>query len=51
MVIEVNGAKQTMFVGLWYRDIFVRTPKGWRIKERYEERCYTHNVPPGLLPE
>jgi hypothetical protein len=51
MVIEVNGVKQTMFVGLWYRDIFVRTAKGWRIKERYEERCYTHNVPPGLLPE
>jgi hypothetical protein len=51
MVIEVNGAKQTMFVGLWYRDTFVRTAKGWRIRERYEERCYTHNVPPGLLPE
>jgi hypothetical protein len=51
MVIEVDGSKQTMFVGLWYRDIFVRTPKGWRIRERYEERCYTHNVPPGLLPE
>ncbi len=51
MVIEVNGAKQTMFVGLWYRDVFVRTARGWRIKERYEERCYTHNVPPGLLPE
>jgi SnoaL-like domain len=51
MVIDVNGTKQTMFVGLWYRDVFVRTPKGWRIRERYEERCYTHNVPPGLLPE
>lgn len=51
MVAEVNGTKQTMFVGLWYRDVFVRTAKGWRIRERYEERCYTHNVPPGLLPE
>lgn len=51
MVIEVNGVKQTLFVGLWYRDVFVRTAKGWRIRERYEERCYTHNVPPGLLPE
>jgi len=51
MVIEVNGTKQTLFVGLWYRDTFVRTAKGWRIRERYEERCYTHNVPPGLLPE
>lgn len=51
MVIEANGLKQTMFVGLWYRDTFVRTPAGWRIRERYEERCFTHNVPPGLLPE
>jgi hypothetical protein len=51
MVIDAHGVKQTMFVGLWYRDVFVRTPKGWRISERYEERCYTHNVPPGLLPE
>jgi ketosteroid isomerase-like protein len=45
-----DGAKQVMFMGLWYRDIFVRTPQGWRIRERYEERAYTHNVPPGLLP-
>ena len=45
-----NGEKQVMFMGLWYRDTFVRTPKGWRIRERYEERAYTHNVPPGLLP-
>jgi hypothetical protein len=51
MVIELNGTVQTMFVGLWYRDTFVRTAKGWRIRERYEERCYTHNVPPGLLAE
>jgi hypothetical protein len=51
MVIDIGGTKQTMFVGLWYRDIFVRTSKGWRISERYEEKCYTHNVPAGLLPE
>src|SRR5277367_4310824 len=31
MVVVVNGVKTTMFVGLWYRDIFVRTPQGWRI--------------------
>ena len=23
----------------------VRTPDGWRIKERYEEKSYFHNVP------
>jgi SnoaL-like domain len=49
MVINFNGTQQTMFVGLWYRDIFVRTAAGWRIKERYEERCYRHNFPPGLI--
>jgi len=51
MVIDANGQKQVMFVGLWYRDVFVRTESGWRIRERYEERCYLHNVPPGLMPE
>jgi hypothetical protein len=47
---QENGDKHVMFMGLWYRDTFVRTPNGWRIRERYEERAYTFNVPPGLLP-
>jgi hypothetical protein len=51
IVIDVDGTKQTMFVGLWYRDVFERAPQGWRIRERYEERCFTYNVPPGLMPE
>ncbi len=51
VVMVVEGRRQTMFLGLWYRDTFVRTPEGWRIRERYEERCYEYNVPPGLLPE
>lgn len=51
MVVSVDGKPHTMFIGLWYRDVFVRTAKGWRIKERYEERCYMHNVPPGVFPE
>ena len=28
------------FCGLWYRDSLVRTPQGWRIRERYEEKSY-----------
>jgi ketosteroid isomerase-like protein len=36
---------QVMFLGLWYRDKFLRTPEGWRIRERIEENCYAHNVP------
>lgn len=51
MVIDFNGEQTTMFMGLWYRDEFVRTPAGWRISSRYEESCYRYNVPPGLLAE
>ena len=44
-----NGETHVFFCGLWYRDIVVRTPEGWRIKDRYEEKSYMHNVPTGLL--
>ena len=40
-----DGAPQTFFMGLWYRDKLVRTGAGWRIAERYEEMSWTHNVP------
>ena len=40
-----EGDERVMFCGLWYRDTFVRTPDGWRIKDRYEERCYLLNPP------
>ena len=36
---------QVFFIGLWYRDRFVRTADGWRIADRYEEMAYSHNVP------
>ena len=36
------------FYGLWYVDKFVRTPKGWRIAERYEEFSWAHNLPEGF---
>lgn len=41
-----DGADQVFFIGLWYRDVLVRTAAGWRIAERYEELGWTHNVPP-----
>ena len=47
MVLQPDG--HVMFVGLWYRDTFVRTDKGWRISSRYEENCWRYNVPAGLL--
>ena len=40
-----DGEKQVFFCGLWYRDQLVRTDKGWRIKDRYEQGCYTYNAP------
>jgi hypothetical protein len=45
MVYEKDGARQTFFIGLWYRDRLVRTADGWRIAERYEEMAYAHNAP------
>jgi hypothetical protein len=46
MVLERGqGGQHVFFCGLWYRDRFVRTPKGWRIAERVEEKSYFHNVP------
>jgi hypothetical protein len=49
MVLKPND--HLMVVGLWYRDEFVRTEKGWRISSRYEENCWRFNVPAGLLPD
>jgi 3-phenylpropionate/cinnamic acid dioxygenase small subunit len=46
MVIDKgNGDTHVFFCGLWYRDVIVRTPEGWRIKERVEEKSYFHNLP------
>lgn len=43
-----DGGRQVMFLGLWYVDRLVRTPKGWRIEERVEQSCFVHNVPASL---
>jgi hypothetical protein len=40
-----GGGSQVMFLGLWYKDKFIRTPQGWRMSERIEEGCFQHNVP------
>jgi ketosteroid isomerase-like protein len=48
MGVAVDGRPHTFFCGLWYRDRFVRTADGWRFAERYEERSYVHNPPPGF---
>ena len=43
-----DGSTQTMTVGLWYVDRFVRTPDGWRFAERSEELSYMSNLPQGF---
>jgi len=46
LTTETESAdEQVYFVGLWYRDVIVRTPEGWRISSRYEERTYKFNKP------
>lgn len=46
MIVDLPGkGRQTVFYGLWYNDKFVRTPNGWRICERIEEKCFDYNVP------
>ena len=45
-----DGEQQVFYCGLWYLDVFVRTPDGWRISERVEERSYTFNMPDELQP-
>ena len=46
MVVDLGtDQKQVMFLGLWYTDKLIRTPEGWRMTERVEEKCYDHNVP------
>lgn len=47
MMITQNdhGADHVAFFGLWYRDVVVRTPSGWKIRERVQEYAWTHNVP------
>jgi 3-phenylpropionate/cinnamic acid dioxygenase small subunit len=40
-----DGGTHVFYCGLWYNDKLVRTPKGWRIRERVEESCYFHNLP------
>jgi hypothetical protein len=32
--------QQVLFCGLWYLDDFIRTPEGWRMTRRVEEKCF-----------
>ncbi len=43
LVKNDDGSENMTYIGLWYIDTFVRTEKGWRIKERSEESSYAFN--------
>jgi hypothetical protein len=40
-----GGGTQVFMLGLWYVDVYRRTPGGWRIHRRSEERSWVFNVP------
>jgi ketosteroid isomerase-like protein len=44
MVFGGDLKPRMMIVGLWYVDTFVRTPDGWRFKERVEEQLYNTTI-------
>jgi hypothetical protein len=44
MYFERDGSQQVLFVGLWYVDELVRTPDGWRIAARKQQKAYLHGL-------
>lgn len=46
MITPVDGIgdRNVFFCGLWYLDTFVRTPQGWKISSRVEEKSFTYNM-------
>ena len=40
-----DGKTHIFMVGLWYVDEYRRTPNGWRISKRVEEKSYLFNAP------
>lgn len=45
MVVPGLFGGRTVMLGLWYHDTYVRTPQGWRIASRREEKSYAYNMP------
>ncbi|MCP5395238.1 MAG: nuclear transport factor 2 family protein [Sphingomonadaceae bacterium] len=42
---DQQGNRQTFFIGLWYRDVLLRTEDGWRIAERHEVMSWIKDAP------
>jgi ketosteroid isomerase-like protein len=39
-----DGQQRVMFVGIWYHDEWRRTPSGWRISKRVQQKGYLHGL-------
>ena len=44
-IVLGEGEPQLDMLGLWYADRYRRTPAGWRMAERIEEKSWTFNTP------
>lgn len=51
MMLSTNadGSEHVLFVGLWYRDSFLKTSQGWKIQSRTQEYSWVHNAPPSVV--
>lgn len=45
MEMTLGEDTQVFMLGLWYVDTYRRTPEGWRISSRKEEKSWVFNVP------
>ncbi|MFP6664471.1 MAG: nuclear transport factor 2 family protein [Deltaproteobacteria bacterium] len=43
--MQIGEETRVFFCGLWYLDEYRRTPAGWRILRRVEEKSWVHNTP------
>jgi len=51
MELELEGGEiHSFMLGLWYNDEYVRTPQGWRIAKRSEEKSWMLNEPDFMKP-
>ena len=44
-VLGPDGELHTFMLGLWYVDEYVRTPNGWRMRRRSEEKSWIFAAP------
>jgi hypothetical protein len=45
MIMSEGEQPDLMFCGLWYLDNLVRTPEGWKFRERVEKKSYMRFFP------